>query len=60
VVLSEGIVSFGSLPVYENLEIVTVKIILSSGKIWSFSTVSVVSRRPTANIERPFSRNSDY
>ena len=39
-VLSEDIVSFGSLPVYGSLEIVTMKIILLLGNIWSLSTVS--------------------
>ena len=41
-VLSEEIVSFGSLPVYGNLEIVTTQIFLPVENIWSFSTVSAL------------------
>ena len=43
-VLSEEIVSFGSLPVYGNLEIVTTQIFLPVENIWSFSTVSANNR----------------
>jgi hypothetical protein len=46
VVLSKEIDSFGSLPVYGNLEIVTAQIFLPFGNIWSFSTVSAVYRHP--------------